>query len=75
MKNTEIRSLELSLKLIKGFDTYNFYRAVSTSLQSSQVSSEISRTVLDELQKAMTIEISKIKEATEWIESVISDNK
>ena len=72
MNSLEKKALKRAAELLKSFDTYEIYKAVSNSI-ATIVDKELNRNIISSYQSAINTEAKKISEAQSWIEEVLNN--
>jgi len=63
MTNIEQKALSHVLRTIASIDTYPIYSALSKALIEAKIDVDVKETILDKYNKAMEIQILKVREA------------
>lgn len=75
MTNIEQKAVQHVLRTIASIDTYPIYSALSKALIEANIEDTTKATILDKYNKAMEIQILKVREAQGWLEAIITDSK
>ena len=75
MTNIEQKALSHVLRTIESIDTYPIYSALSTALIEAKIDADVKATILDKYNKAMEIQILKVRDAQGWLEAIIADSQ
>lgn len=74
MTSIEKKAIQHASKLLKSVDSFDVNRAIIKVLTDMKVSDDVHKNVVDALGKSFSIENAKIKEATGWIDTLLSDH-
>lgn len=75
MDNIQKKSLQHVSDILKSIDSFNIYRAVSNALDEAKIPSDVKSRIIDSYQPALNEEMSKVKSAKEWVDTIVSDIK
>lgn len=73
MTNIEKKSLQHVSDILKSFDTYPIYSALSDAMKEAGIENSVSNKIIDKYCDAINEQSKKLYTAKDWINTIISD--
>lgn len=75
MTNIEKKSLLHVSEILKSFDTFKIYRALSDAMTEAGIDNTVKSKISDKYQSAISEQSKKVDTAKSWVDTLISDTE
>ena len=73
MTNIQKKSLQHISELLKSVESYPVYTAITRAMEEAGIEPKVSKKITDKYQEAMSEQTKKVREAKDWIDTMITD--